>query len=686
MAIALAPGTASAATVSAAPDGTVTFDAAPGERNDVHYERSGDQYILSDSGAALTAGAGCTDDAGRISCAGSTLAVNAGDRDDTVAPGGIGSIPGVTVYGDEGNDTLTGNVRGGPGNDTLAPGDNTDVADGGPGEDTLTPAYSAGALYGGDDSDHLTAGYATRVADGGAGDDVLDTTGPAPLLGGPGDDRLVRDPPECAYCNEGLGLLDGGDGDDALEGSEGAEFMSGGAGADTLHGSGGHDFLDGGEGNDIVDVGGPKLAMPTGGGQPSEGFVPPELRPQPVDLVDGGPGDDRLEGGPNLDELHGGDGSDTLHGGDGNDTLDGGAGADVIEGGPGRADLVDFTGQPGPVTIDVRGRPGDGGHGENDSYQDVEHFVLSDGDDRFVAGEQPASVYGGLGNDVIVGSPVADVLKGDTLQGPFGDSPIGYGNDTIDGRGGDDTIDGDAGSDVLRGGPGDDHMDGGRPVIFYMGTSTRYPNDDTVYGGPGNDFIKRGGRVSAGAGDDSIDVASFYGTNRSPLIALGHGGAARCGTGHDLAKGDYYDEIGLDCEEIWEGASPWRTARVHRDGTVTLKVRCAWDHSAPCRGRTRLLPSAGLVVRAVSPFPIRPQGEAKPPAGCHRAPGTRSLGGGTFALRAGRVNRVAIKLTRPARRSLDRLGCLLVRAGLRFSEPGHRRHEMTRTLALRAPR
>jgi Ca2+-binding RTX toxin-like protein len=688
IAIALVPGTAGAATVSAAPDGTVTFSAVAGELNKVQYERSADQYILSDSGAPLTAGVGCTNEGGRVRCGGSTLVVNAGDGDDTVGPYGFGSNIGETVYGEDGNDTLTGNVYGGPGNDTLTPGEGLDVADGGPGQDTLIPGYSSGALYGGDGNDHLTAAYATRITDGGADDDLLETEGPAPLTGGPGDDRLVRTrSSDCMDCSYGVGLLDGGDGDDTLEGSEGDEFMSGGPGEDTLHGAGGHDLLNGGEANDFVDVGGPKVVRP-GLDQPPEGFVPPYLRPQPMSIVDGGPGDDRLEGGPNQDELHGGDGNDALHGGDDNDTLDGGAGADLLEGGPGKADRVDFTGRPEPVAIDLTSPGGDGAPGENDSYQpDIELFILSDGNDRFTAGPPEVTVYGGLGNDVIAGSPGADLLKGDVLQGPFGDRPGGhYGDDSIDGRGGNDDIDGDAGNDVLRGGLGDDRLDGGRPVINYMGTSTRYPSFDTIYGGPGNDSIRRGGRVSAGPGDDEIDVASFYGTNRSPLIALGHGGSVRCGSGGDLAKGDYYDEIGLDCEAIWEGTSPWRTVRVRSDGTVTLKARCAWDYSAPCRGRARLVPSPKVVVRAISPLPILPQGEAPRPARCHGAHDPRSLGVGRFNLRAGRVNRVAIRVGGRARRSLDRFGCLLLRVAFRFSEPGRRQHEMTRTLALRAPR
>jgi Ca2+-binding RTX toxin-like protein len=561
------------------------------------------------------------------------------------------------------------------------------VADGGPGDDTLTTDYGpAAALSGGDGNDHLIASYVTGAADGGAGNDVLETQSNVPMLGGPGDDRLVRHEPDCATCDTGLGLMDGGEGDDTLEGSSGSELMSGGPGADTLHGRGGHDILNGGDGNDVIDVGGPRAAAPPDPVLP-DGYVAPDQRPQPFGIADGGSGDDLLKGGPNRDELHGGDGNDTLDGGDGNDRLDGGPGQDLIAGGPGKGDLVDLTGQPGPVTIGLGQVGGDGLPGENDTYeQDIERFILSDGNDRFVAGAQPVSVYGGLGNDVITGSPGHDELYGDTLQGPYGDRPgHAYGQDRIDGRSGDDTIDGDAGSDVLRGGAGDDHVDGGRPVIYFVGTRTRYASDDTIYGGPGNDTIRRGWRVSAGPGDDTIDIADFHAMNRSPLIPLAHGGSARCGSGDDSAKGDYYDELGLDCETVSPGTSPWSAVRARRDGTATLKARCAWDYGAPCRGRASLIPSGAVMVRvdpAAPPYHLA----GTPPSGCERTLGRRALAGGGFDLRAGRVNRVTIRLDRAGRRSLQRAGCLLVRAVLRFSEPGGYRHEMARTLALRAPR
>ena len=50
-------------------------------------------------------------------------------------------------------------------------------------------------------------------------------------------------------------MLDGGAGDDTLEGYGGDDNLDGGAGDDTLKGYGGDDNLDGGEGNDTLDGG-----------------------------------------------------------------------------------------------------------------------------------------------------------------------------------------------------------------------------------------------------------------------------------------------------------------------------------------------------------------------------------------------------------------------------------------------
>lgn len=76
------------------------------------------------------------------------------------------------------------------------------------------------------------------MLDGGAGNDRIDGgPGPAVLNGGKGNDRVI-----------------GGEGVDTLLGDEGNDRVQGGAGPDVVVGGGGNDRLVGGSGNDILDA------------------------------------------------------------------------------------------------------------------------------------------------------------------------------------------------------------------------------------------------------------------------------------------------------------------------------------------------------------------------------------------------------------------------------------------------
>jgi Ca2+-binding RTX toxin-like protein len=696
VAIALVPAAAAGSTVSADGIGVITFQAAPGERNVPSFTVTGDRLEVSDAGSSVSPGPGCATEDGKVLCPGTQVVVHAGDEADTVILTLRGDYtPNDVIYGEEGDDTLTGHAYGGPGNDTLTPLGFDDL-DGGPGNDVLLGAGFGSSFEGGDGDDRLTGPLVNGSASGGDGHDVIDTPGARWMSGGPGNDRLVaRACPSCFW----RALLDGGEGDDELLGSSVTDEFRGGPGADVIRANATEDVGDsagfevevvsGGPGNDLLEVGGAKLPDPVPMGIALTGLTPPEYLGFTASSVDGGQGDDRLVGGPNrdllaggegddyidggdgFDALAGGEGSDELHGGDKSDRLDGGPAPDLIDGGPGDLDGVDLRGASGPLAIDLTRAGKDGPEGENDNYlPSVEQFVLSEFADRFVAGRSSVSVVGGLGDDALTGGSGDDVLNGDGYRDRVAD----YGDDTIEGGAGNDQIDGDPGNDRIRGGPGDDLLSGGRSIIISEGGSTRYPSDDTIAGGRGDDRIHAGWRVSGGPGDDNINTADFRAANHSPVIPLGRDGNVGCGKGHDIARADYYDGLGLDCETILEGASPWHSVRPASGGRVTLIGRCAWDFRAPCRGTARLVRTSSETFRD------RP---SKQPEGCRKGAGT--LGRHPFNLRAGRVNRIAIELSPRARRALGRARCLLVRADLRFKDPKGVSHEMTRTLALRPP-
>jgi VCBS repeat-containing protein len=157
--------------------------------------------------------------------------------------------------------------------------------------------------------------------------------------------------------------LNGGNGDDLLEGTHGNDYLSGGNGKDTLNGYCGDDTLIGGNGADILN---------------------------------GGNGNDLLQG----DESDlGGNGKDILNGGAGNDTLNGGNGADDLRGDIGNDILI---GGSGPDTFILA--PGEGHDTINDYADNVDKIGL--------AGGISFSNLAFSGNDILYGSEILATLTG----------------------------------------------------------------------------------------------------------------------------------------------------------------------------------------------------------------------------------------------------------------------------------
>jgi hypothetical protein len=264
-----------------------SYVAQPGERNIVSLLRVGGTLIVHDQ-AGVTALAGCV---------------------ASSATEGACSLP----AGETGSPFLT--VELGDGNDVFFDDDGAGVrVDGGAGDDLLqAPAFGAW-LVGGEGADTLIAPNGS--GNGGPGDDVLrvgtaryaDRTEPivADLeLGvvevGDGErDQLVGRP-----------AVEGGQGDDRVNGTAGDDRIEGGPGDDLLIGRAGNDHLNGGLGADQIegDEGDDRLGA---------GF-PGDASPN---VLLGGPGDDDLNGDGGPDVLTGGAGSDYVVGGRGADRLE----------------------------------------------------------------------------------------------------------------------------------------------------------------------------------------------------------------------------------------------------------------------------------------------------------------------------------------------------------------------------
>jgi Ca2+-binding RTX toxin-like protein len=249
----------------------VHVTAAPGERNDVILEQRGDRLVVTERGAPLLVGDGCTPlGADAASCPlplllDTGVTVTLGDEDDTIAV----AVPlptAVIAWGGAGADHLTGSggLYGEAGDDTFAA---VQSADGGAGDDHIT---------GGSGDDHLAGGGGSDTLEGGAGNDVLvDETSSDPgtdrLIGGPGRDRLdyafhmesvVVDLAAAAQQVSGTAdVVTGfedvalGAGDDVVNGTDRPEFITTGTGSDVVHAGGGSDVVYSGPGSDIVDAG-----------------------------------------------------------------------------------------------------------------------------------------------------------------------------------------------------------------------------------------------------------------------------------------------------------------------------------------------------------------------------------------------------------------------------------------------
>jgi Ca2+-binding RTX toxin-like protein len=366
----------------------------------------------------------------------------------------------LTVYGGDGND----NLRGGAGDDELNGGLNDDTFTGG------AEADGADVYAGGDGTD--IADYSARTASVSVTIDGTDDDG------APGEeDNVGTDIENIRGSREG----------DYLEGSGSANSIFGGPGADTLAGLGGADVLSGDAGDDIIDEGAASNAGDTINGGAGIDLVDYSGRQNRVTVtingmandgednetdnvrtdvenVRGGDGNDIITGSTFANLIEGGEGEDTIDGGAGNDVLVGGADADELTGGPGNdrfdeedddsgsdtmiggvgTDTIDYSARTSSVTVTLDNIDDDGQVGEADDVQsDVENILC------------------GSGDDVVVGSGVANVITGgegaDEIDGGDGNDTISGGDDVDDitGGAGEDTIDGDDGTDVLDCGLGD---------------------------------------------------------------------------------------------------------------------------------------------------------------------------------------------------------------------------------------
>lgn len=405
---------------------------------------------------------------------------------------------------------------------------------GGSGNDTLTGNDPSPFVP---DPNAIVTGE--NLLNGGPGDDTLDGRGaPDVLIGGGGNDTVTyADRTEAVTATIDGTANDGGDSDlnvvslrrDSIEPD--VENLIGGSGNDTLRGSDAVNALTGGGGDDSLYGGGANDTLSGGSGN---------------DKLEGAGGDDTLGGEAGADSLDGGTGNDSLDGGADGDSLAGGLGADSIAGGDG-TDVADYSSALVPVTVNPNGAADDGAAGEGDNVAGDVEGATGGIDDDLLIGSGNGTLNGGSGDDILDGGAGSNSLIGgagvDTatysgrsaavtvsLASAGGDGQAGE-NDNVEtekvvGGSGNDKLTGDSAANILYGGAGKDIVSGGTGADLIhggQGNDSLSGNDgrDILNGDDGNDSLKGGSgsdNLLGDVGNDSLD-----GGTASDILAGGLG-------------------------------------------------------------------------------------------------------------------------------------------------------------------
>jgi Ca2+-binding RTX toxin-like protein len=186
----------------------------------------GNQFSISDSGATLHAGPGCSGGPGAVLC---------------VVPSG--GLPAYDVDLGDGNDTFDVRVNfpqrsvvnGGFGDDTFSGGPGAETFFGGDGVDTVTYASRTVTIGG---SIGCDSGGLFCAPDGAQNENDSISNDIDKVIGGSGADGLASGPKTTVRHT-----LDGGAGNDFIAGNLGSDVLTGGSGQDTLSGFDGNDSL-----------------------------------------------------------------------------------------------------------------------------------------------------------------------------------------------------------------------------------------------------------------------------------------------------------------------------------------------------------------------------------------------------------------------------------------------------------
>jgi Ca2+-binding RTX toxin-like protein len=401
-------------------------------------------------------------------------------------------------------------IVGTPGDDVLRGTPGRDVVWGGPGDDVI---------YGGLGNDIICGGAGSDLIHGGRGNDWID--------GGDGTDRVFGD--------LGDDKVLGGPGDrDEVSGGLGIDTVSGGPGnEDVVRGDYGYDRMDGGPGGGDVA----SFATAVAGRRGSGVYVslPKHIargdghdRLYRFESIEGSALQDTLIADKGSNVIDGGPGNDRIIGG-GGDTLIGGQGSDACKGGPIRVSCGPEPPPRGSAYVRLAPSPAGGGGLQivggtgrdalTVAYDEASETFGFSADARLAAGKgcthpggDPKQVS--CAADGPAGWLMADLGPGkDRLRVEGSLRAVGFVR--VNGGEGDDVIHGGPEDDLIESGPGADRIYGSAGSDGLIGG---LPGPTFLYGEAGGDLLAAGGCCAGGAlvGGPGRDDASFAETQAHP--------------------------------------------------------------------------------------------------------------------------------------------------------------------------
>jgi hypothetical protein len=344
---------------------------------------------------------------------------------------GLGSL------GDAAGDSYLNiqNAIGGAGNDILVGNASVNKFDGGQGINTVSYEHATAAVKvnlstgAGISGDAAGDSYTNiQNATGGAGDDIIVASAVANVIDGGAGTNTVSYESSTAGVKVDLYLNQGFNNDAAGDTYLNIQNATGGAGDDTFVGNGVANSFEGGTGSNTISYehsgAAVKINLTTGSG--SQGDAAGD-RYYNIQNAIGGLGNDTIVGSSATNAIDGGAGVNTVSyensttavkvnlaigqgllgdalndtyvriqnvtGGAGDDILVGSADVNVIDGGAGN-NTVSYESSTASVTIDLKLAQGQAGDANGDTYLNIQNAT------------------GGSGDDLIVASAVANVIKG----------------------------------------------------------------------------------------------------------------------------------------------------------------------------------------------------------------------------------------------------------------------------------